>query len=273
MISRNELIRAREALLDRTVRYFSARPEVLGIFVAGSLPAGTADAYSDIDLRVITTPAGHARLVAERLDSPSQWGDLLFNEWLDGTEHCISHFRPCLKIDVFYWSADAFRASPWLKFPAIIPLDRTGAVAQVLKASADLPFETVPDIEVSRVLSKALAGLHEVVRRVRRGELVFAQTLLEELRSNMIQLDGWLQRRIPTTPSDLKLEPAISAGFRTALQASYPPLDASAIEAAAIALSDALHRQITDLHATFEMRRSLADDLAAAEIVRNRQLE
>jgi hypothetical protein len=108
-------------------------PDVVGIFVAGSLPAGTADAYSDIDLRIIAAPEGQARLLAERLASPSQWGDLLFNEWMDGTQHCVLHFRPFLKVDVFYLGTDTFVPSPWLKFPASVLLDRTG-VAQTARA-------------------------------------------------------------------------------------------------------------------------------------------
>lgn len=39
------------------------------------------------------------------------------------------------------------------------------------------------------MLSKALAAAHEVVRRVRRDELLFAQSLLGELRSSMIRLE------------------------------------------------------------------------------------
>jgi hypothetical protein len=51
MITREELVLAREALLDRTVAFFALQPEVTGIFLSGSLAAGSADAYSDIDLR------------------------------------------------------------------------------------------------------------------------------------------------------------------------------------------------------------------------------
>ncbi|HEY7284446.1 MAG TPA: hypothetical protein VH497_03310, partial [Vicinamibacterales bacterium] len=131
--------------------------------------------------------------MADRLDAPSHWGDLLFNEWLDGTEHCNSHFRPFVEIDVFYWSADTFRPSPWLKWPAAILLDPTGIITQVLQESADLRFPTASAADISRVMSKALAGLHAIVRRIRRGELAFAQSLLEERRSNMIRLDDCLQ--------------------------------------------------------------------------------
>ena len=70
MITHEELVLARDALLERTVSFFAEQPEVIGIFLGGSLPAGSADAYSDIDLRIIATPEGQARLVAGRLEWP-----------------------------------------------------------------------------------------------------------------------------------------------------------------------------------------------------------
>jgi hypothetical protein len=45
MITHEELLLAREALLDRTVSFFALQPEVTGIFLSGSLPAESADAY------------------------------------------------------------------------------------------------------------------------------------------------------------------------------------------------------------------------------------
>jgi hypothetical protein len=83
-------------------------------------------------------------------------------------------------------------ASPWFKLPATIFLDRDGLVQSTLATSQRLTMSPPPNTEVSRVLSKALAGAHEVVRRARRGELFFAHSLLDELRSNMTRLDAWL---------------------------------------------------------------------------------
>jgi hypothetical protein len=108
--------------------------------LAGSIPAGSADAYSDIDLRIIAMPDAQARLLAGRLEWPAHWGDLLFNEWLDGTHHCISHFRPFLKVDVFYWTPDIFKPSPWFKLPAKVFLDRIWLVQAVLDKSQSLTF-------------------------------------------------------------------------------------------------------------------------------------
>lgn len=104
-----QLIEARERLLKTAVDYFTRDPDVLGIFLGGSMAAGTVDAYSDIDLRVVVSPEEHPRFVRHRLEMPKAWGDFLFNEWLEGAQHCVSHFRPFGKIDVFYISLAEFR--------------------------------------------------------------------------------------------------------------------------------------------------------------------
>jgi hypothetical protein len=67
-------------------------------------------------------------------------------------------------------------------------LDRHGAIEKMLQASQHLQFE-VTDEDLDFSISKGLAAAHEVFRRTRRGELVFAQTLLDDLRFHMIQAD------------------------------------------------------------------------------------
>ena len=248
MITHSELVQARDTLLERAVSFFTADPDAIGIFLAGSLPAGCADAYSDIDLRIIATPEGQARLVAGRLEWPAHWGDLLFNEWLNGTQHCVSHFRPFLKIDVMYWTPNIFRPSPWFRMPARVFLDRDGLVRSVLAQSQSLTFSPPPSAEVSRILSKALAGSHEVVRRARRGELCFAQSLLDELRSNMTRLDAWIQGFEPSAPWDLKPAARVSPALANAFERSYVGLNAADIDDAVVALSNALAQQIPPLH-------------------------
>jgi predicted nucleotidyltransferase len=272
MITQTEIVRAREGLLERVAAFFTAQKDVIGIFLAGSVAAGSADAYSDLDLRVIATPEGQSRLVAGRLEWPAEWGDLLFNEWLNGTQHCVSHFRPFLKIDVLYWTPEMFSPSPWFKLPAKVLLDRTGMVRDVLEHSQPLRFSPPEDIEVSRILSKALAGIHETVRRSRRGELYYAQTLLEQSRSFIMQLDTWLRRWNPSMAVDLRMERRLSSSLMRVLDQAYVGLDADAIEAAVIRLAEYLRHQIPRLHEEYRLHRAIAGDLHAAEIVCERQV-
>lgn len=272
MISHQEIVHARQAVLRQTVSFFAAQPDVLGIFLAGSLAAGSADAYSDIDLRIIATPEAQQRLLAGRLEWPTHWGDLLFNEWLDGTQHCVSHFRPFVKMDVFYWTPGLFTPSPWFKQPTEVFLDRTGVVRSVLAQSMSLTSGSPSTAEVSRVLSKALAGTHEVVRRVRRGELFYAQSLLDELRGNMTKLDAWTHGVEPPGPQDPKLGGRLSPAMTRAVQQSYSRLDAADIEQANVALSTALSEQIRELHRRYDLERSLTSDLHAVALVVERQV-
>src|SRR5690242_18076576 len=109
--------RQREALLTQIVQDLSDDPAVIGVFVAGSLAAGTADAHSDIDLRVVVEPGAWSGFCADRLSRPTRWPGFLFNEWADDPACCVSHFETFGKVDMLYISADDLRPSPWLALP------------------------------------------------------------------------------------------------------------------------------------------------------------
>jgi hypothetical protein len=136
-----------------------------------------------------------------------------------------------------------------------------------------LEFTAPTSLEVSRILSKALAASHETVRRAKRGELFFAQSLLEELRSFMMRLDAWLHQFKPTVPLDLKVDGRLSPAVRSALERSYVPLRADAIETAAVEIAQVLADQIPALHAAFALERPVAADLQAARLVSDRQVQ
>jgi hypothetical protein len=125
---------------------------------------------------------------------------------------------------------------------------------------------------VSRVLSKALAGAHEVVRRARRGELHFAQTLLEELRAHMTQLDMWIQAAEPSGPQDLKLARRVRPALLHGLNQSYVGLDAAEIDRAVAVLGAVLAAQVAELHERFDLRRPRGNDLDAVTLVTDHQV-
>ena len=118
-----ELIGARDRLLSFAQQQFTSNPDVVGLFLAGSLAVGTSDAYSDIDLRVVVKPDRHAWFVDHRREITVSWPDFLFNEWRPGTIHCVSHFRSFVKIDIFYFSEAGLEPSPWYTLPIKILFD------------------------------------------------------------------------------------------------------------------------------------------------------
>jgi hypothetical protein len=76
-----------------------------------------------------------------------------------------------------------------------------------------------------RVISKALATAHETLRRARRGELFYAQSLLEELRVYMLRIEDWTRALNPVTAADLKLDNRVSDRLDSTLRLSYVGLD------------------------------------------------
>ena len=260
------LIEERDRLLANAVEFFVRDSAVVGVFLGGSIPAGKADAYSDIDLRVVITPEEHARFVEDRLEMPKKWGDLLFNEWLEGAEHCVSHFKPFGKVDVFYLSLANFHPSPWYAFPQEILHDPIGVIVDIVERSRKHRFEISED-EIDRSLSKGLAAAHEVYRRIQKDELVYAQSLLNGVRGNVIQAEDWIEKRAPRTGVFPKFEKYASQPMIHVIRESYVGLDEDEIGRALKTILRAYRKQIIELHQQFSLNRSLEKDLYAVDLI------
>lgn len=87
------LIEARDQLLAFAHQVFASNSDVVGVFLSGSVAAGSSDAHSDIDLRVVVRPEREAWFIEHRCEIPQHWPDFLFNEWRPGTRHCVSVLR------------------------------------------------------------------------------------------------------------------------------------------------------------------------------------
>ncbi|WP_105416464.1 nucleotidyltransferase domain-containing protein [Neorhizobium sp. T25_27] len=262
----DDLEKARSALLATAVDWFKRDPHVLGIFLGGSIAAGSSDAYSDIDLRIVVEPEQHPHFVEKRREIPKHWSGFLFNEWLPGTQHCVSHFHPFGKVDIFYYDAAKLTPSPWYRLPIKILHDPTGVVADLMKRSEALMFK-VAEEDVDFSISKGLAAAHEAYRRAKRGELFDAQTLLDELRHHMMQADDWLEDRSPATIVTAKFEKRASARVLADLAMSYPPCEGEAILAALRLLVGGYRNQVLALHEKFQLSRPRENDMAALDIV------
>lgn len=265
-ITRDDLEKARNDLLATVVDWFKKDQDVLGIFLGGSLAAETDDAYSDIDLRIVVKPERHQHFVEQRREMPRQWPGFLFNEWLANTQHCVSHFQPFGKIDLFYFNVATLTPSPWYRLPIRILHDPRGIVADLVRRSEALPF-TVGKDDVDLSISKGLAATHETYRRAKRGELFYAQTLLDELRHRMMQADDWLHDRSPETTVMAKFEKRASGDILSVLAASYCLCESDAILAALRSLVRVYRNQVLALHEKFQLSRPLKNDMTALDMV------
>ncbi len=262
----DSLIAARGRLLGFAQQHFASNADVAGIFLAGSLGAGVADAYSDIDLRVVVKPERHAWFVEHRRETPARWPDFLFNEWRPGTLHCVSHFRFFVKIDIFYFSEGGLEPSPWYTLPVRILFDPRGVVEGLIKRSAGLRFE-VTEENLDYSISKGLAAAHEAFRRIQRDELVFTQTLLDELRFHMIQADDWLFDRTPRTQLFSKYDQRGSREVVALLRSSFCVCEREALVASLGALARFYRGQVVQLHERFRLSRRPESDLTALDLV------
>lgn len=257
------IVAGRAACLDHAVRALSAENPVVGIFLGGSLGAEAGDAFSDIDLRVVVESARHAEFVRRRLEIPKSWPGFLFNEWIPGTQHCVSHFEPFGKIDIFYLDDTQLEPTPWYGLPMRVLYDPQGRIANLIEQSRGMAFDVSVD-QVERSISKGLAAIHEALRRSKRGELFYAQTLLDELRRHMMMADDWLFERTPMRGVP-KFDERGSDRMREALEASYCRLEGGAIALATIRLGRVYRELVLELHDMVDLGRPLENDLRAFE--------
>jgi predicted nucleotidyltransferase len=206
-----ELEAARDALLARVTDHFRADDSTRAIFLAGSLAEGTADAWSDIDLRVVTTSEAFARVTAARRTVAKTWGDWLFDVWDDARPNvCVSHYAPLTKIDVLYYRPEDLMPSPWYARPLRVLHDPGGLVVQLIERSREvMPVVSVDELRL--LASKAISYVHEIERRLSRGELLYAQSLVCGLRDHIIRFDNALADRLTASAPVARFEHQRSA--------------------------------------------------------------
>jgi hypothetical protein len=266
ILSEETLVEARKELLGVALDRFTPDAAVMAVFLGGSLAARSGDAWSDIDLRVVVRPEDHARFVAARREITRSWPGFLFNEWMPGAQHCVSHFSPFGKIDIFYLNQARLTPSPWYTLPIQILHDPSGTVASLLEQSKGERFDVSED-DIDFSISKGLSATHETYRRARRGELIYAQTLLDELRQHVMRADDWLFGRTPRTAVFAKFERRGDQETLAALAASYPRHDAQAILRSLHGLARLYRGQIARLHEQFRPSRPLSVDLEALDMI------
>jgi hypothetical protein len=118
---------------------------------------------------------------------------------------------------------------------------------------------------VEHSINVGLAAAHEVFRRVRRGELVYAMKLLDELRWAIVEADDCLNERpwYGFSHFETRTDPR----FAAVIYGSYCPLEKDAICKCLIQLAELYREQILLLHQRFKLARSLQNDVDSIEII------
>ncbi|WP_207942541.1 hypothetical protein DOK78_000814 [Enterococcus sp. DIV2402] len=144
---------------------------IQGTFLGGSLATGNADAYSDIDFRIVLAPTVDKNIFLTTLLKKLE--PILFIE-TKTTFYAVIHFPSFIKLDVFVYYPDELPPSPWLATIHILK-DTNELLQHIKEDSQKSPYHPT-QAEVDVFLAKYYANLHEFYRRLKRQETIYAQT-------------------------------------------------------------------------------------------------
>ena len=93
----------REILLSNAVKDLAADPNVLAIYLGGSLAKENFDNYSDVDLHTIVKSEKRMEFIENKRKRAGKWGNTLFYE--DANPYgpvVVTHYDCFVKIDSWY---------------------------------------------------------------------------------------------------------------------------------------------------------------------------
>jgi predicted nucleotidyltransferase len=218
-----------QAFIERFVAACQADERVVAAFLGGSYAKGTADAYSDLDLSVITTDAAYEDFVAGREAFLRQMGELVFLEDFD------------LQSIVFFIFADDTEAELWFggesrldhlhSGPYRVLLDKKGILAEAV-FSEEEPAHAEQIETLRRQIYWFWHELSHFTTAMARGQLWWAHGQLEALRHcclNLARLRHNFSDAEVGSEAYFKIEKALPVEQLAPLQATYCPLEQSAM--------------------------------------------
>ncbi len=236
-------------ILDRFVTVCQVDTRVVAAFLGGSYATGTADVHSDLDLYLVTADEDYTAFIAAKEDFIRQLGTPLFLEdW--GTPHSC-----------FFILADGTEGELWIgqssRFahihggPYLVLLDRQG-----LLAHAEFPeHKAEPDAQ-RRFLQRQIMGFwHEVghfSKALVREQVWFAYGSLEVMRRICVNLARLRYNFEDAGVGDepyFKIEQAMPVEQLAALQATYCPLEITALRTAGFVTLEFYREAATELAA------------------------
>lgn len=163
------LTEKRQKLLEHLVKKLASNTDVLNIFLGGSLAAGNADAFSDIDLRVVLRdPVKKSEFLSKFI---ANCEELAFIE-TQAENYAVLHFDSFVKIDVFVYYQKELKPSIWLQKIKI--LKDNGFLSNLTTQSASLVYR-LTQAEFDGLCHKFYAWVHELYRRNARGERNYSE--------------------------------------------------------------------------------------------------
>jgi predicted nucleotidyltransferase len=233
-----QLSERHQTIVDRFVAACRADVRVVAAFLGGSYARGAADAYSDLDLYVITVDGMYKDFFAERAAFVRQLGEPVFLEDFDayGFDLMLFMFSDGTEGELALGREGSFQHIHC--GPHVVVLDKTGILAgTTFPEQRPSPAEQV----------ERLRGLlnwfwhdvsHHFLTPLARGQLWTAVGALEDLRRTCVDLARLAADFTTAAEGYDRVERAIPAERLEALAATFCPPERVALVRAAHAVID-----------------------------------
>jgi len=224
-----QLLPHHQTFIDRFIAACQTDKRVVAAFLVGSYAWGTADAYSDLDLYLITADDAYEDFFAGREAFMQRLGDLAFLEdfglpdivfyiFADGSEGELMFGRESQINHIF-------------SGPYRVLLDKKGIMTEAVFLG-HTPAQTEQIEKLRRQLYWFWHDLSHLITALGRGQLWWASGQLEVLRGYCVNLARLKHNFADADVGEeayFKIEKAISIESLSALQATFCPMERGAM--------------------------------------------
>jgi len=225
-----------QAFVDRFVKVCLADDRIVAAFLGGSYAKGYADAYSDVDLCVITTEPAFEEFLNERETFLQSIGDLVFLEDFDIPNIAFYIFADDTEGELNFGSESHPDQIHSGSFKILI--DKKN----ILAGATFPPFEPASSERVEKLRGLIRGFWHELshfITAMRRDQLWWARGQLEALRSigvNLARLKNSFLDPDFGEEAYFKIETVMPVEQLAALRETFCPMEKGAMLNAAVAI-------------------------------------
>jgi hypothetical protein len=218
----NQLLGIHQRFIDRFVDACRADTRVVAAFLGGSYAKGAADAYSDLDLCLITSDAAYESFYAGRAVFLQGLGELVFMEVFDRPNIVFGMFAEGLDVELCLGSESHMAQLHCGSYQVL--LDKAG-----LLEGAVFPMDAPPHAEQAETLRRTIAwfwhDLAHFIAAMGRGQLWWAQSQLSELRRYCVNLPRLERNFAAEAIGYEKIDQNLPPEQLASLRATYCPLE------------------------------------------------
>jgi predicted nucleotidyltransferase len=225
-----------EAFVDRFVKACLADDRIVAAFLGGSYAKGYADAYSDVDLCVITTDQSFENFLNTREAFLRSLGDLVFLEEFGTPNSSFYIFADDTEGELNFGSENHLDQIRSGEFKTL--LDKKNILAEATFP----PFEPSSSEQIEKLRQEIYVFWHELshfLTAMQRGQLWWSQGQLEALRSICVNLarlrHNFLDGDIGEEPY-FKIEKVMPVEQLSALNETFGPMEKAVMLNAALTI-------------------------------------